>query len=178
YISDDTVLANRYISPGYKDGSIDPYLRANIFPIYSKAYILGHIISSPQGNVAGVNFTSSEGVPEEDYNKLFDILKNTNGKWKTPNLGEDYFFHLNFSIRFLNTVSISNIMFTKHTTEPPCFDNCSLSLGAIEKANKLYAKAASLISKEKYMAGIEKLNECIEIDPEYIDAYYNRAYAN
>jgi tetratricopeptide (TPR) repeat protein len=175
-LNDSVLLSNNYVWPHFQ-GNIDIYFMDKMGNEFSRSYIIGSFIITPNGLLVDLNFNENKGLSKGATKKFIDILKNTSGYWDLPKLSKPFYYKINFTTRFINNGYKRSIGFRFNSDVPPCFENCAVSLSQLQKASNYFNKGTNLLIKGKLEKSIVQFTDCINIDSICIDAYYNRAAA-
>ena len=181
YLNDSTLLANDYLYPYFSKGYVHRYLMEKwVWPSGNeRSYVIGSMLIAPEGSVIEVNITKSFDFSPESRFHFIDLFLNAKGDWAMPELDQEYYYRMYFTARFLKDNGTKTILFSNNTQEEPCIGDCgSLTLEEIKNADVYFHNGLEVLEQGNFEGAIEKFSDCIDIDSLYLDAYYNRAYAN
>lgn len=174
FINDSTIISSRYLRPHFTGGSLDQYLYDELSSSNLKnSELKGSFIITPTGQILDILIENYENINNEIKERILDLLMKTNYRWRTPYTKTQYYYMVNFSIIFKD----SFIVFAYYESyKSDNFPN--LSISDQNRARIFFQKGNRLLNRGSYEKAINNYAKCIEIDEIFLDAYYNRAYAN
>lgn len=179
FITDSLIKVNNYAEPEFTKGDINEYFSDKVKKIVNKKYVTGYFIISPESKVIKVYISHTSKAGKELKDRIKTLITETSGMWNLPFKDSNYSYKYLFTIRFFNQYEFKSISFVPHKNKEHLYDiKKQFTLNDKRKAERYYYKATRLLLKTKFNKAIKWYSKCIEIDSLYIDAYYNRAYAN
>lgn len=174
FINDSTIISSRYLRPHFTGGSLDQYLYDELSSSNLKnTELKGSFMITPTGQIRDILCENYVNINNEIKERILDLLMKTNYRWRTPYTKAQYYYMVNFSILFKD----SFIVFAYYeSNESDSFPN--LSARDQDRAGFFFQEGNRLLSRGNYEKAISNYAKCIEIDEIFLDAYYNRAYAN
>ena len=173
-IDDTLILPNRYLKPKYKGISFDKFLYDGLSSVVAKNTTCEvSFIVTPERLVTDINVDLPNDSLTDLKAKLKDLLSLTYYRWDLPKTKRQFYYKVQFSID--SQGSLLGII----TDNGEKTNNYSpLGLDEMDAADEYFRNGIRFLKREKYEKAIIQFNECISIDRIYLDAYYNRAYAN
>jgi len=174
FINDSTIASNSYLHPRFTGGSLERYLYDELATNTHKNFELqGSFIITPRGQIFNLEINNDENDNTKIKEKALELLLKTNYRWQTPSTKTPYYYKVNFTIKSADSfIGFSYFEASESINFP------NLSIKQQERAIVYFQKGNRLLNSGNYEKAILNYNACIEIDEIFLDAYYNRAYAN
>jgi len=172
--NDSTIIANNFLFPHYIRTRLfetfPSYLFDNIHP--NAGAVTGYFILSKNGSISTVVITENRGFVRSDG--LIRLIKKSGKKWGVPM--EGYSYKVPFTIALSSSGQSLDVSF-KMNDFVRSAKNQGLGIDEIKEAFSLFNSGNALVEAGEYRSSITEFTRCIEIDPLFIDAFYNRAMA-
>jgi tetratricopeptide (TPR) repeat protein len=178
----DTIIeAEKYFHPRF-DGILIEHLNEAIGPLNSEFGLIGQILLSTKGDVLNVQLRSNESVSKSTLELVKKAFILTSGKWELPypNL---YCFNVTFKLehRFnlMHNYSPDEYIavYFPFDEQEESLTEARKSVRDIQRAMNYFERANRLMEKQEYKKAVRVYDQCIAVNPEFYDAYFNKAYA-
>lgn len=167
---DSTLVANGHIFPMYKSKNLAGYLSDRISPCVG--VVSGYFIVDKNKKVVDVQLVENKKFDKWEW--LVTALRSTSGDWDLPM--EGYRYKVPFTLGATKSGAI-DITFKARDFDWFAHDHLGLSGKQISAMISLFDRGTQYLETNKFDKAIADFTTCIAIDPIYLDAYYNRAYA-
>jgi tetratricopeptide (TPR) repeat protein len=174
FLNDSTIISNRHLRPQYTGGSLELYLYNELITLNQKnSELKGSFIVTPTGQIIDLIVNNDEDINEKVKEKTLTLLLETSYRWRTTRTKTPYYYMVCFTVVFEDSfIGFSYF----ETSETPHFPYIDIEIQ--QRANDYFQKGNRFLSKDNYEKAIWNYSKCLEIDEIFLDAYYNRAYAN
>jgi len=172
--NDSTIVANSHIFPRHESQTnkvFSRYLFDRISPC--DGAVTGFFIVNKKGIVSDVQLVENRKFDKWEW--LVTALKGTSGEWDLPMAGYNY--KVQFTLGVTESGSNVDITFKPNDFEWFSEDHLGLSGAQIHAMTSLFERGTLYLERNNFEKAIADFTTCLAIDPLYLDAYYNRAYA-